>query len=236
MAAFFPVPLRTHSTSAFSRKRSATEALSTRRTGTGIDSSRTTTPVASTIPRTMRGRIRIPPFAKLFASFGSDLPWPTRLLIASSSFTAEAWPWLQPRDFELELVEVTPGTFEVGGVEVTAVPIRHTAQSLGYRLRDGDAAVAFSGDADTCDELVELARGSDVFVCDCASPDGQKLDGHLTPRLAAEHAERAGAARLLLTHFYPVCDGHDLVAAAAAHFGGEVLAATDLMTLDCAGR
>ncbi|MCB9879056.1 MAG: MBL fold metallo-hydrolase [Planctomycetes bacterium] len=181
--------------------------------------------------------------ALLFALRSPDLPRsaPLRLYGAPGlkrlvALLTEAWPWLAPKGYELQLHEMLPGTFAAAGCEVTAVPIRHTAQSLGYRLRDGDAAVAFSGDADTCDELVELARGSDVFVCDCASPDGQKLDGHLTPRLAAEHAERAGAARLLLTHFYPVCDGHDLVAAAAAHFGGEVLAATDLMTLDCAGR
>jgi MSHA biogenesis protein MshG len=36
----------------------------------------------------------IPPFSKLFASFGSELPWPTRLLIATSEFTTHAWPWL----------------------------------------------------------------------------------------------------------------------------------------------
>lgn len=33
----------------------------------------------------------IPPFAKLFASFGSDLPWPTRVLMATSRFSADYW-------------------------------------------------------------------------------------------------------------------------------------------------
>lgn len=143
----------------------------------------------------------------------------------------EAWPWLEPRGYELEVTEVLPGTFALGGAMVTAVPIRHTAQSLGYRVATAAGSVAFSGDADTCDELVELARGTDLFVCDCAMPDGAKIDGHLTPALAAEHAERAGARRLLLTHFYPACDGHDLAAAAAAHYRGEVLLAEDLMVL-----
>ena len=143
----------------------------------------------------------------------------------------EAWPWLAPRSYELRLVELLPGTLHAFGLEITAVPIRHTAQSLGYRLRADAAAIAFSGDADECDELVQLASGCDVFVCDTASPDGQKLDGHLTPGLAAGYAERAGAGRLVLTHFYPECDGHDLVAQARARFGGAVTMAEDLMTL-----
>jgi MSHA biogenesis protein MshG len=33
----------------------------------------------------------IPPFSKLFASFGADLPWPTRILIATSRFSADNW-------------------------------------------------------------------------------------------------------------------------------------------------
>lgn len=33
----------------------------------------------------------VPPFAKLFASFGSDLPWPTRVLMATSRFTSDYW-------------------------------------------------------------------------------------------------------------------------------------------------
>ncbi|MBL8727389.1 MAG: ribonuclease Z [Planctomycetes bacterium] len=143
----------------------------------------------------------------------------------------EAWPWLEPRGYELRVTELLPGTFALDGAAVTAVPIRHTAQSLGYRITAGAGSVAFSGDADICDELVELARDTDLFVCDCAMPDGAKIDGHLTPALAAQHAERAAARRLLLTHFYPACDGHDLAAAAAAHYRGEVILAEDLMAL-----
>ncbi len=34
----------------------------------------------------------IPPFAKLFESFGSDLPWATKLLISTSEATTRYWP------------------------------------------------------------------------------------------------------------------------------------------------
>lgn len=143
----------------------------------------------------------------------------------------EAWPWLQPRGYELELHEVAPGSFALDGATVAAVPIRHTAQSLGYRVTAEGGTAAFSGDADECDELVDLARGADVFVCEAATPDGQKLDGHLTPALTARYAERARCRQLVLTHFYPACDGHDLRTAAAAQFGGDVVLARDLLEL-----
>jgi ribonuclease BN (tRNA processing enzyme) len=144
----------------------------------------------------------------------------------------EAWPWLAPRGYELRLTEITQRSFALDTARVVAVPIRHTAQSLGYRIETDAGAVAFSGDADECDELVELAQDVDVFVCDAATPDGQKLDGHLTPGLAADHAERARARRLMLTHSYPECEGPDLRAMASARFQGEVLLAADLVATE----
>jgi ribonuclease BN (tRNA processing enzyme) len=148
----------------------------------------------------------------------------------------QAWPWLEPKDYDLELVEWLPGTAQVHGFEVTSIPIRHTAQSLGYRLCTAAGVVALSGDADTCEELVELARDVDVFVCDTASPDGHKLEGHLTPGLAADYAQRAGARELVLTHFYPECDGVDLCQQARARFDGKVTMAADLMQIPVGSR
>jgi len=143
----------------------------------------------------------------------------------------EAWPWLSPKNFELLLRELTPGTFAAHGFEITAIPIRHTAHSLGYRLRAGNGLLALSGDADTCEELVDLAQDADVFVCDSAAPDDAKIEGHLTPGLAAQYAERAAARELLLTHFYPECAGRDLVAQARAHYRGKITLAEDLLRL-----
>lgn len=143
----------------------------------------------------------------------------------------EAWPWLAPQSYELHLIELAPAKFAAHGYEITAIPIRHTAQSLGYRIDANGATIALSGDADTCEELVELARDADVFVCDCAAPDEHKLDGHLTPSLAGDYAQRANARHLVLTHFYPACDGHDLHAQARAKFAGQITLAEDLMEI-----
>ncbi|MCB9883996.1 MAG: ribonuclease Z [Planctomycetes bacterium] len=148
----------------------------------------------------------------------------------------EAWPWLAPRGYELRLHELTPGGFALGDINMQAIPIRHTAQSLGYRATTAAGTMAFSGDADTCDELVDLARDADVFVCDAATPDDEKLDGHLTPGLAAAYAARGGARHLVLTHFYPACRGRDLTAMARAAFAGEITEAVDLHQIALPGN
>jgi ribonuclease BN (tRNA processing enzyme) len=147
-----------------------------------------------------------------------------------------AWPWLQPRDYELSVEEIGPGAHALGALRVDAVAIRHTEQSLGYRITAPNGAVAaFSGDADECEGLIEVARGADLFVCDCAFPDELRTEGHLTPKLAGRAAARAGVKTLCLTHFYPECDGHDLRAQARAEFAGEIALAWDLRVFELAG-
>lgn len=153
---------------------------------------------------------------------------------------SQAWPWLRPKDdgdYELRLVELEPGAMALGGpggeCTLHSVRIRHTAQSLGYRFVEPDGTTAaFSGDADECDELVELARDAGVFVCDCAFPDEERVDGHLTPSSCGEHARRAGVDLLVPTHFYPECERVDMEAQLRAAFDGRIAMARDLMVLE----
>lgn len=150
---------------------------------------------------------------------------------------ALAWPWTRPKDYELRVLEVAPGRHEVGDLEVQATSIVHTDASLAYRLRDpSGAVVTISGDAAGCPGLTEAARGAHLFVCESSTPDGAGLDGHLTPGQAATHAREAGVGMLCLTHFYPECEGVDVVAQAAAVFDGPIHAARDLLRFDLDGE
>ena len=145
---------------------------------------------------------------------------------------AAAWPWVERLPFELVLDEIAPGELEVEDLQVTAVDVEHTDASLGYRVQGSSGrVVAFSGDAVDCAGLIPLARDADVFVCDSAFPSAAPGPGHMTPTEAGRAAQRAGARKLVLTHFYPECDGHDLVAEARAVFDGEVVMAADLLQL-----
>ena len=92
-------------------------------------------------------------------------------------------------------------------------------------MEAGSRSLVYSGDTDVSDSLVALARGADLLVLEAANPF--KVPGHLTPGEAGRLAARAGARRLLLTHFYPPCDAVDVVALAAQEFAGEIIRAED---------
>ncbi len=145
----------------------------------------------------------------------------------------QAWPWVSAKGYDLQVDEIAPGSFQLGPLEIEAVRIEHTAESLGYRIRSPSGeTVAFSGDAVDCPGLRELARDVDLFICDSAFPDEEPGIGHMTPGEAGRAASDAGAKILCLTHFYPECEGRDLIAQAEASFSGQVLMAEDLMVFE----
>jgi ribonuclease BN (tRNA processing enzyme) len=93
------------------------------------------------------------------------------------------------------------------------VLIAVTGGTLDFARGGGPAngkSIAFSGDTDVCEGLVEAARDANLAVFESSFPDGQKAVGHLTPGEAGEIASRSNAERLLLTHFYPECEGEDI--------------------------
>ena len=67
------------------------------------------------------------------------------------------------------------------------------------------------------------------MILECSLPDDRKVEGHLTPSLAGQVARESECKRLLLTHFYPPCDDHDIVKIVKGQYAGEVMLAEDLM-------
>lgn len=143
--------------------------------------------------------------------------------------------WVEPEPGTLLVEEIPvemPTAMQYPPLTIRTAPTVHTPGSLAYRVDTPDGvSVVFSGDTDYSRELVELARGADLLVCECAAPEGYKVQGHLTPSEAGRMAQEAGARRLLLTHFYPVCDEHDLLTPCKESFSGPVVLAEDLMRL-----
>ncbi|MFD0887633.1 MBL fold metallo-hydrolase, partial [Streptosporangium algeriense] len=104
-----------------------------------------------------------------------------------------------------DFVRLSPGSFQVGPFEVTAAPVNHPVETYGFRVSHGGRSVAYSADTGESAELVKLASGADVFLCEASFVEGPDLptDLHLTGRQAAEHAAAAGAGTLVLTHLVP---------------------------------
>jgi ribonuclease BN (tRNA processing enzyme) len=99
--------------------------------------------------------------------------------------------------------EIVLGADEVefGGALVSALPVKHVAESdpHGLRVRVGDKVVAYSGDAIWSDELSRVAKGADLFVCDASFFDTDD-PSHISYRTLMSHREQLECKRIVLTH------------------------------------
>ncbi len=133
-------------------------------------------------------------------------------------FAPEGW-----RDVEVVDLEA-PASFELDGCRIEVGTVVHPPMvSFGYRFTYDGRTLVLSGDSAACDELVELARGADLFVVDgCAAdpPPGAPAERqaliarlrryHASPAEALAMGRAAGAGRTVLTHLLPgvtVVDG-----------------------------
>jgi ribonuclease BN (tRNA processing enzyme) len=115
-------------------------------------------------------------------------------------------------------------TVDVGpfSVQVSAVP--HPMQNFAMRVRADGSTLTYSGDSAPDDRLVDAARDVDLFLCEAGwQEDYDNPPGiHLTGRQAAEHAVRANAQRLVLTHVPPWNDPAVALAEAGPVFRGDL--------------
>lgn len=144
--------------------------------------------------------------------------------------------WIEPATYRLDRVAldaVARTTFRAKGWSVQAFPVDHIASSVGYRvtLHDGKTFV-YTGDTGPCEGLVDLCRDADLLLIEASMPDGAGIPGHLTPSLAGDAATRAGARRVVLTHFYPPCDRVDMLEQLRKNWDGEATLAEDGMSID----
>ena len=82
----------------------------------------------------------------------------------------------------------------------------HGAGALHLRFEADGHSVVFSGDTGPSEHLVDLARGADLLVCECAGSDEQVVPGHLWPSEVARIVHEAAPKEVWLTHLYPHVD------------------------------
>ncbi len=129
-----------------------------------------------------------------------------------------AWPSLDHKKsrvaLEVEELPLKGGSVQLPGeVTVTSIPVEHSGMpAFAYRFskqgRTGQTkVVSFSGDSKLCSGLIEAARDSDLFFCECSCfPRGceplQCRDVHLSWEDVNEVCQQANPARVVLTHLY----------------------------------
>jgi len=76
---------------------------------------------------------------------------------------------------------------------------------FALRVTCGGKVIAYSGDTEWTDALVDAARGADLFICEAYFFE-KKIKYHLDYRTLMEHRTRLGCRRLILTHM-----SHDMI-------------------------
>jgi ribonuclease BN (tRNA processing enzyme) len=76
-------------------------------------------------------------------------------------------------------------------------------ETYAFRITDGARTLAYSGDSGPSDQLVEVARDADLFLCEATLREGREaggLRGHLSADEAVDTYRRSGAKRLVIVH------------------------------------
>lgn len=106
--------------------------------------------------------------------------------------------------------------FAVAGFALSGRLVPHyDVTAFALRVERDGKALAYSGDSAPSAALVEIARETDLFLCEATlgEPEAGELVGHLTAAEAQDAAQRANARRLVLTHRsaeLPAPDGVEL--------------------------
>jgi ribonuclease BN (tRNA processing enzyme) len=122
----------------------------------------------------------------------------------------------------------TPTEGELGPFAVSYAPVNHPTPTNAIRITQGGHSLVYSADTGESAELVSLAQGADVLLCEASVGVDDEFvpDLHLTGRMAGEHAAKAGVERLIVTHVPPWNSREDAAGEAATAFSGVVEIAT----------
>ena len=135
------------------------------------------------------------------------------------------------------LREFTAGhRLEVGPFVVDTWALPHFVPNAGMRLTAGGRVLAYTGDTGPSPDIAVMAREADVLLAEATFPDrvlpARDAPYLSTARQAGEHAARADAKRLVLTHLWPGTDPSVARAAAERVFFADLDIATPGMTID----
>lgn len=79
------------------------------------------------------------------------------------------------------------------------------SSACALRIEIAGRTIAYSGDTAWTDSLIELAKGSDLFICECCNYD-ERSPAHLDYLTLKQHLPELGSPRIILTHTGPSID------------------------------
>lgn len=100
-------------------------------------------------------------------------------------------------------------TLQLGPFYFSFLETIHALPCLAMRIESEKGILAYSGDTEYFDGLIDFVAGADLFLCEANFQEADMAaapSNHLSAAGAARLATRAGVKRLLLTHLHPERD------------------------------
>jgi ribonuclease BN (tRNA processing enzyme) len=98
------------------------------------------------------------------------------------------------------------------------------AYAVSVTSENGGGRFVFGSDSRPAQELVDFARGADLFLVEATLPRPERtgVRGHLTAEEAGQHGREAGVGKVVLTHISDELDQDQARQQAGSAFGGPV--------------
>ena len=91
---------------------------------------------------------------------------------------------------------------DIGNVRITPFHVSHDDRAgpcLGFRIEAEGKVIAFSGDTQWTDTIVDIGRDADLFICEAYTRD-KPIPSHMALSLLERHLAQIRPKRLVLTH------------------------------------
>ena len=129
------------------------------------------------------------------------------------------------------------GAVQVGDFELRFCLVPHYVPTFAIAITAAgeDGRFTFGADCAPNQQLVDFARGSDLFLIESTlgAADVAEPRGHLTATEAGEHGRAAEAQQLVITHIPDELDQQLSIAEASAAFGAPVTLASEGAVFQC---
>jgi ribonuclease BN (tRNA processing enzyme) len=131
-----------------------------------------------------------------------------------------------------EMAEFDPAQpLPIGSGRLRFAQTTHFITSFAIRYERNGTSITYSADTAPDQRVVELARGTDVFLCEATlladEHEQGGVRGHSSSKEAGQMAADAGVKRLILTHYSQDATSTDLEAGARTIYKGDISVADD---------
>ena len=124
---------------------------------------------------------------------------------------------------------------EIGPFRIRTTRVNHPVEAYATRVEAGGRSLVYSGDTGESGALVELSRDADLALFEASflsRYEDVPPNLHLTAAQAADHAKRAGVARLVLTHLVPWTPQEETLEEGTRAYDGALALAAPGLVLD----